>query len=460
MTAKPKKRKINPMLMNVLLISLGAHLLVGFLLAGWVVVKYVVPNEAQFEEAPTIQEEAPPPDVKVEIKPQAAPQNQAMRNLRMQQVGNIAVANVDVDLPNMEESFTVSSGLGNVGGGSILSGASGTIGLGMSNVSVFGLKTRAERLLFVIDVSREMLTDKKGGLNSFKIIKNEITDMVGNLSTGTLFNVMLVDGKRSKLFKSQIVPSGTEVHQELIKWISPINSNVKSLGLETDRKARPTRTTALQKNEMSQHINTWSYRGNEVARNTQVALEQNVDAIFFITGYHRGFQEIRRISTDNEKKEWERITSSDRYKKQMAAYQAEVPKMQKRVTQKLASINKKRSAEGKPPRVLGERYGLMSQATQLNLKWTNKHPGFEPDRRIDKREVEKYFRELVQVLYEDRDAPNPSINVILFLAGDEDLKPEWEKRLKDYARFFRGKSRVIRGQNEIKEARSSENTTN
>ena len=54
----------------------------------------------------------------------------------------------------------------------------------------------------------------------------------------------------------------------------------------------------------------------------------------------------------------------------------------------------------------------------------------------------------------------PSVNVVLFLANDEVFAKEDEKRLKEYVRFYRGKYRVIRGENEIKSARSSRNTRN
>jgi hypothetical protein len=77
-----------------------------------------------------------------------------------------------------------------------------------------------------------MVTDEKGGLDSYRVIKDEISDMVGNLSAGTLFNVMLTDIRRIKLFKPQLVPSGNEVHQELIKWISTVNNDAGVTGLE------------------------------------------------------------------------------------------------------------------------------------------------------------------------------------------------------------------------------------
>lgn len=65
--------------------------------------------------------------------------------MRSRTVGNVAVSNVDVHLPVMAESFTVSPGLGEIDGGeAVLGGTHGTIGVGRSDVSVFGLKTMPE----------------------------------------------------------------------------------------------------------------------------------------------------------------------------------------------------------------------------------------------------------------------------------------------------------------------------
>jgi len=121
MIAPQKKRKMNPMLLKVLLISGGAHAVALFILGSITVYKYIIPDEAQFEEPDAIVEEQPPPEVKIEIKPQP-PKQQAMQSLRMKQVGNIAVSAVDVNLHNMQESFTVSAGMGGFGSGSLLGG--------------------------------------------------------------------------------------------------------------------------------------------------------------------------------------------------------------------------------------------------------------------------------------------------------------------------------------------------
>jgi hypothetical protein len=454
-----KKKKINPLLLKVIFISVAIHLLAGLILGSITIYKYVVPSEAQFEEPPVVEQEEPPPPVKVQIRPQQPKQQQA-QNLAMRPVANIAVANVDVNLPNMEQNFTVSTGLGGMGGGSLLGGTRGNIGMGLSDVSVFGLKSRAERILFVIDANRQMVTDKKGGLNSYKIIKDEITDMVGNLSAGTLFNVMLQDRTKMMLFKPQLVSAGSEVHQQLIQWINPINASATNVGLEGNRLAKKPQLKTLPDEEVHK-ILPHGWRGNETCFITQVALEQNVDAIFFITGYHRGFETVLAPASERMVAEWQRKIAKRDYIEQLAKHKAEIAQMQARVKAEVTRIDAERKKKGQPPRVLSQRHGVYSNANELGLKWKTNHPGHGPGRQqVKDSDVSKYFRKLIDKLYEDHDKPVPSVNVVLFLAGDEVFSDAAKKQLDQYVRFFRGKNRVIRGEDEISSARSSKSTNN
>jgi hypothetical protein len=67
---------------------------------------------------------------------------------------------------------------------------------------------------------------------------------------------------------------------------------------------------------------------------------------------------------------------------------------------------------------------------------------------------------VIEKLYTSKGQRPPSLNVILFLAGDEVYQKSWEDELKSYVRFFEGRSRIIRGKNEIKSARSATETVN
>ncbi len=460
MLSVTKKRKINPMLMNVIIVSALIHVAAGVILGGITIVRYVIPDDTKFEEPPVVEEEAPPPEVKVDIKQRPPQLDQSLNNLKMREVGNISVAAVNVDLPSMDQSFTVSSGLGGFGGGNLLGNTRGSLGIGMSDVSVFGLKTRAERILFAIDANRQMVTDAKGGLNSYQVIKEEITDMVGNLSAGTLFNVVIVDRRKILSFRPRLTPAGKEIHQELIQWIQPINADADNPGLEGVSGASTLRLEALKDEALHGDIIRTGHRGNETATLTQFALEQNVDAIFFVTGYHRGFERIRRQLTEREQQDWNRTVNSRDYQEQLAEHSKEVPRMEKRVEEALKRINAERQNNGLPPRVLGQRHGVYSNANELGLEWKTPHPGWRPVYWRDVREVERYFKKLIDFLYSDKGGTAPSINVILFLAGDEEMRKVWEDSLDDYTRFFDGDYRVIRGEDEIEDARSAKDTKN
>jgi hypothetical protein len=100
----------------------------------------------------------------------------------------------------------------------------------------------------------------------------------------------------------------------------------------------------------------------------------------------------------------------------------------------------------------------------LGIKITSEHPGdmikhLEQDF-VQVREVESYFKKALKQLYTDRRATPPSINVVLFLAGDEAFPQNEEDTLKRYVSSFKGSYRVIRGLNQIKSAQTAAEATN
>jgi hypothetical protein len=180
---------------------------------------------------------------------------------------------------------------------------------------------------------------------------------------------------------------------------------------------------------------------------TQVALEQSVDAVFFITGSHAGFQRIPKPHSAEDQAKWAKVTASKEYQDIVQARRAEQAVMKQKVASTLAQVNQQRAAQGLPPKII---YG--DPVSALGLKWTTKAPPQMPTVFFEVGDIKKYFKELSAVLYEERGGQAPSVNVVLFLSGDEKLKEEHEASLNDYVRFFSGKHRVIRGLNEIQSA--------
>jgi len=452
---EPKRRKIDPRLLQVLLISGGLHVVLLLVLGGITVVNLVIPEEKEFEEPPAVEQKEPPKQKKVQINQRPKPERSSRRDLSVRQVGNIEVSSVDADLPQMEESFTVSAGTGGGGGGGLLGRASSRIGLGVSDVKVFGLETEAERILFAIDASPGMVTDEKGGLNSYRVIKEEITSMVDNLSVGTLFNVMLYDRNRVRMFKPKLQTAGDRIHQELVEWIGQFNTDADNAGLQ-NASMKP--LEAMPNEPMQKWIQKFRWpRRNNTYYITQFALEQNVDAVFFITGFHRGFTNVRRELTERELKEWKRKKNSSSYQRKAKLTREEIPKMRQRIQNKLERINRERKREGIPPKVL-PRTSIYGKARILDLEWDNPppkpRPGHDPVYYADERKVERYFRDLVDKAYKEKGQDPPSVNVVLFLAEDEKFPDQHERDLKSFVRFFGGDYRIIRGLQQIKGAAS------
>lgn len=468
------KRRTNPLLIQVIVVSVILHVVIGLILGGITVIDHIIPDKAQFEEAPDTPEEAPPPPpVKIEVKPQKPKQVLAPK-LNLRPVGNIAVADVNVDLPDMQQNFTVSSGLGagslQISGGSLLGGASGSLKLGMSEVNVFGLKSKSERILFIIDSSRRMLTDEKGGLNSYKIIKDKVTELISNLAPGTLFNVILAgDQNKSLLFQPKLVSAGMENQTKLIKWFASVNVDANKVGighLGAEKRA----LTSFADSDIVVHglmTDAWLWQHNQSAYFTQLALEMSADSIFHICSQHNGFHETHRLPNEREQarnqKDRDRITQSSQWKKLMAAHEAEVPIMQKRIDAELAKQNAARKKKGLPPRVL-RNTNVRLAARELGFEWNNPRPhlsqfgaNIKSSYPIKASELKRHFGQVARELYTKKKKRIPSIHILLLLAGDKELSTAQEKRVEEFTRTFKGKLRIVKGLNEIKTAAKEEN---
>ena len=90
----------------------------------------------------------------------------------------------------------------------------------------------------------------------------------------------------------------------------------------------------------------------------------------------------------------------------------------------------------------------------MGLKHTNLHPRHQPRYDIEQQQVERYFKDLVNELYDDRGRKTPTMNVVLFLAADAKSDEKQEKEINAHVRFFKGSYKVIRGLNQIKGASS------
>ena len=450
------KRRVNSLLVKVIIISVALHVVIGLILGGITIIDHIIPDKAQFDEAPETPEEIPP--VKIEVKPPKPPKLEPKPSVRP--INNLPKAEIKVDVPDLQQDFTVSSGFGTGGSqtsGGLLGIRQGAMKLKMPEIKFMGFKAKAERIIFIIDASRNMLVDAKGGLNSFKIIKEKVYELIGNLPAGSLFNVMLTDDMGTSLrFKPKLVPAGTKTQTELVNWLAPINSDASLVGVKR-RGAYKTplknfTTSPMVEDGLMKGGAVW--QGNQSAYFTQLALEMNPDAIFHICSTHSGFDKVKYYKSEPEPgKKANDYSDNKKWQAAMAAYKAEIPIMQKKVDEILAKQNAARKKKGLPPRVMRKNQ-LRDMVAELGLKWKNPMPrpgqfGTKGNKSnltsVSPAKVQEHFAKLIKKLYTNNNKEAPSINVLLLLAKGDKLPSKDEKAIRQFTRVFKGKHKIVEG---------------
>ena len=447
---KPK-RKVNALLLEVF--GASAVLQIGLLIlaGGYIVYESVIKDDVQFDEPPPERVEEPPPEnVEIQIQRQPPRMNMTQRSLKIKSVGNISVASVASEVITGNESFTIASGeVGGVGNLSIGGGAS-RLGLGMSEINVFGLKDTGERILFLIDADRDMLSDNRGGLWSYQAIKDEVARLCGSLAPGTLFNVIMFEQTRGRAqtFQPNLVSATPTNVDKLTTWLQSFNVSKDKVGV-------PKPNIGITQNtdtEIGAALKATTWRSGRF-KIAQIALEHNIDLVYIITSEWAGFDRLRRLLTPEERAAWNRKVNSPEYQEQMRLHREERKINDPIVERKKEALDKQRASRGLPPKIWRHGYweGYRDALREFGMKEKHPHPGHEPVHHVDERAVTRYFKDIVKKLYIDKKLREPKFNVILFIAEDEEVDADKKKRLREFTRFFRnGRYRELKGAKAIK----------
>lgn len=137
-----------------------------------------------------------------------------------------------------------------------------------SKLKFFGIRAEGSKIAFVLDVSDEMFEEAMGGTNTFTFLKGQLAGMVGTLSTGTLFNVIMCDGDHIALFRPEMALA--EESSGLLEWLDGIEIDISE---EQSNYA----FSAVYDTPIGSDI-----QGVPLA--VQVAMEQRADSILVVAG--------------------------------------------------------------------------------------------------------------------------------------------------------------------------------
>ncbi len=321
-----------------------------------------------------------------------------------------------------------------------------------SAVSFFGIEGGGRRIAFLVDANPAMLIDEKGGMFAYDKVKAEIGAMLGGLNRGTAFNIIVFQGKRLSMFRSEPVRALPSNVYRATKWLDPLNRSYEALGLQEDYTVEGVKPGA----EPIDHQDIAYY-----SKAIQAALEQDVNAIFCISNGWGGMN--RRLTAEDEAK-WAEARAQHR--EEVAKLDIKVTydpaevaawrKAQERAREWLRQENEARREKGLAPKVVLNFGDLVRKVTPgarppRGTRSQDPPPGpsmadldIERPMPYTPEDVEKHIGNVVKALYGTFKADRPKIHLVLFLGEEEDIG-QYEEHFVRLTRRNQGQLKILRG---------------
>lgn len=321
-----------------------------------------------------------------------------------------------------------------------------------SAVSFFGIEGGGRRIAFLVDANPEMLLDEKGGMFAYDKVKAEIAAMLSALNRGTAFNIIVFQGKRLSMFRSEPVRALPSNIHRAKQWLEPLNRTYEALGLREDYTEQGIRPGA----EPIDHRDIAYY-----SKAIQAALEQDVNAVFCISNGWGGMG--RSLSPEDQAKLDE---ARAKHQEEVAKLNIEVTydpaevaawkKAQDKAREWLKKENDARRDKGLAPKVVLNFGELVTKIT----------PGARPPRGVRSEEpppgpsmadlgiermpaytpedVQSHVDNVVTANYGKNKPDRPKIHMVLFLGEDEDIG-QYEEHFVQLTRRNQGQLKILRG---------------
>ena len=307
----------------------------------------------------------------------------------------------------------------------------GRLNMGVSSINFFGARSKGEKIVFILDASKQMMEDVKGGFATYRFAKEEVHKMVDAMPSATLFNVMVYNGRNIDLFRPKMAPATPENRAALKEWIEPINSDPYNVGRIRSEYSPP----GIYQSWLGSGVRHW-------VQAVQAAMEQAADTIFVLCGAvgtypvpSGGGGEILE-GPDPEA---------------MREYREKYAKVQAKAREIFERENAARAEKGLPPKIVHDwtRYIIDELRLTLPDRPAARRSGGSPQQRqrtqmtlvIDHLEAvcsERYFA---------KDLKAPTIHFVYLIARDAGRFAEYDNimTLRRVAGEYRGDLETLRG---------------
>ncbi|MCB1229586.1 MAG: tetratricopeptide repeat protein [Verrucomicrobiae bacterium] len=434
--ARAPREKEGARKISALSFALVLHL-AAFVLVGFIVIAVPRPKPPQLIATVTYAEpkEHPTP-VRIQKleDPKPASASAATPNV----IG--AVGASPVKIPEMENTNAVDvtsmlTGPADVGDGFSFAGDTREA----SEVNFFGISSGGKRIVFIVDATKEMLVDEKGGMYAYDKVKQEIAAMMAGLNRGTKFNLLLYEGKQLIAFAEEPVTAMPSNLRMAIQWLDPLNRTYENLGLGAQSGEVVGVEDGLE-----------PIAARDVAHYTkaiQKALEWRAESIFCISSGYRGMQKTP-TPEEMEKYRQEREKNPGTPGEVSPAEQKAWSQAQQRTRDWLQKENAARREKGLAPKVVLDFNALVQEITGATPPRATggsqgaRRPRPEPHTPDD---IETLVRNGVETYYRKGGYDPPSLHMVVFLGEDEGMNDQTRDHFKNLTRKNNGEFKMLRG---------------
>ena len=332
------------------LVSLGIHAVLILVAISFVAVTVITKEDQVFEAKPVNRP-------KMQLKKLQVPVNIKKKKMQKPKLRKRIVVQpkLNQSMPDikMPEITGVKGGLGNAANGGL--GGGGSLGFNMPEMSLFGVKSRGEKVFIILDTSGYMMVDTMGGIPAYTIIKSELVRILEGLNPTVLFNIAIYDDRDSYTLYPSLVSASASNVAKVDEWLKPLNAVTKGMGAgdygtKTKGKGGVKVDGKIVADPLKSNPGDW-------ARPALQAMEQGADVVFLLSCRWGTIRyQVAQPKNENANK-W----SEDDQKR----YQADIAKA--RALHK--KENERRAAKGQPPRVVtrGTRGLLMAYVKNAKL---------------------------------------------------------------------------------------------
>ena len=454
---RPKKDK-RGLLYQVFIIVAIIQVVLLITMGSVIVTQSIITEEKKFDAPPTIEKvDQARKETRVRVQQQQKKTQKLTRRISITNPQNTNLPQVNITLPPTMSMGAGISAISNIDMTSKFNIVTTTVDIG-------GIKSKTEKVLICIDTGKYLMTDERGGLDTYKAIREDIKKLINNLPPTVLFNLMAYSteyGTSINMFQPSLVAATSANKKMACDFVEPLNASLSRLGPGGNN--YKLKYPFLPQPPDSNH---YSQYASNIYRIYQAALEQGADTIYILT---TSWTDPERI-----KKPWNNA-QTQRYIRDMARYSENVERQRrqagwndqkqieyeredmiarrdgiKKAREWIKAENDRRAKKGQPLYTGNVYKAMYDNKFYVRPKEVPPSIGVKaPEVKFEsygRSGILKYYDKLFKEVYRDKQMKPPTLNMIVFRGKNENLTPAENRVIKQFTSSNNGgRSRVLRG---------------